>query len=149
MAATARLPGGLPAELTKSLVSLWTQYAGKAPSRARTEIRGSVVTCVLVDAVGDYNRSMGAQQTGDTVRGVGKLTPAAYKRDAVAAVVRLTRQRVASFVSSHDRDTDVATEVFTLEPSFNRGAPSLADRRLAEDFRLFRRAPSEDRRARE
>jgi hypothetical protein len=137
MAATARLPSGLPAELTKSLISLWTQYAGNAPSRARTEIRGNVVTCVLVDAVGDYNRSMGAQQTGDTVRGVGKLTPAAYKRDAVAAVVRLTRQRVASFVSSHDRDTDVATEVFTLEPSFNRGAPSLADRRLAEDFRLF------------
>jgi uncharacterized protein YbcI len=137
MAATARLPGELTAELTKSLVSLWTQYAGKAPTDARTEIRGNVVTCVLVDAVGDYNRSMAAQQPGDTVRGVGKLTPAAYKRDAVEAVVRLTRQRVASFVSSHDRDTDVATEVFTLEPSLNRGAPALADRRLAEDFRLF------------
>ncbi len=70
-----------------------------------------------------------APQTGDTVRGVGKLTPAAYKREAIAAVARLTRQRVASLVSSHDRDTDVATEVFTLEPSFKRGAPALADRR--------------------
>jgi hypothetical protein len=30
--------------------------------------------------------------------------------------VRLTRQRVSSFVSSHDADTDVATEIFTLEP---------------------------------
>jgi hypothetical protein len=127
----------LPAELTKSIVSLWTRYAGKAPTNARTEIRGNVVTCVLVDAVGDYNRIMAAQQTGDTVRGVGKLTPAAYKREAIAAVVRLTRQRVASFVSSHDRDTDVATEVFTLEPSFNRGAPPLADRRWGADFRLF------------
>jgi hypothetical protein len=128
---------GLPAELTEALVSLWTQYAGRPPSRARTEVRGNVVTCVLVDAVGDYNRSMIAPQTGDTVQGVGKLTAAAYKRDAVAAVVRLTRQRVASFISSHDRDTDVATEVFTLEPSFNRGAPSLADRRPGGDFRLF------------
>jgi hypothetical protein len=127
---------GLPAELTGALVSLWTQYAGKPPSRARTEIRGNVVTCVLADAVGDYNRSI-TPQTGDTVGGVGKLTPAAYKRDAVAAVVRLTRQRVSSFISSHDRDTDVATEVFTLEPSFNRGAPSLADRRMGGDFRLF------------
>src|SRR3954454_5121907 len=125
---------GLPAKLTAALVSLWTQYAGKAPSRARTEIRGNVVTCVLVDAVGDYNRSMIARQTGDTVQGVGKLTPAAYKRDATAAVVRLTRQRVTSLVSSHDGDTDVATEIFTLEPSFNRGAPSLADRRRAVDF---------------
>jgi hypothetical protein len=128
---------GLPAELTEALVSLWTQYAGKPPTNARTEIRGNVVTCVLVDAVDDYNRSMTAPQTRDTVRGVGKLTPASYKQEAVAAVVRLTRQRVASFVSSHDRDTDVATEVFTLEPSFNRGAPSLADRRRGGDFRLF------------
>jgi hypothetical protein len=137
-ATSARLPNGLPAALTESLVSLWTQYAGKAPSRARTEICGNVVTCVLIDAVGDYNRSMIAPQSRDTVQGVGKLTPAAYKREAIAAVVRLTRQRVASFVSSHDRDTDVATEVFTLEPSFGQGAPSLADRRPGEDFRLFR-----------
>jgi len=128
---------GLPAELTGALVSLWTRYAGKPPSRARTEIHGNLVTCVLVDAVGDYNRSIITPQTGDTVGGVGKLTHAGYRRDAVAAVVRLTRQRVTSFVSSHDRDTDVATEVFTLEPSFSRGAPSLADRRMGGDFRLF------------
>jgi hypothetical protein len=132
------LPGGsLPTELTKALVSLWTDYAGKPPTNARTEIRGNVVTCVLVDAVGDYNRSMTAPQTRDTVRGVGKLTAAAYKREAVAAVVRLTRQRVASFISSHDRDTDVATEVFTLEPSFKPGAPPVADKRSGKDFRLF------------
>ena len=120
----------LSAELTQSFVSLWTQYAGKPPTDARTEIRGNVVTCVLADGVGDFDRSMIASQTGDTVGGAGELTPAAYKRDAVAAVVRLTRQRVASFVSSHDRDTDVATEIFTLEPSFGRGAPR-AERRSA------------------
>ena len=118
----------LSAELTKSFVSLWTQYAGKPPTDARTEIHGNVVTCVLADGVGDFNQSMIAPQTGDTVGGLGN--PAAYKRDAVAAVVRLTRQRVASFMSSHDRDTDVATEVFTLEPSLGRGA-SRAVRRSA------------------
>lgn len=121
----------LSAELTESLASLWTSYAGKRPSNGRTEIRGNVVTCVLADAVGDFNKSMVAPQTGDTVRGVGKLTPAAYKRDAVAAVVRVTRQRVASFLSSHDRDTDVATETFTLEPSLSRGAPR-AEGRLGQ-----------------
>jgi hypothetical protein len=129
----ARLPSGLPAELTKSLVSLWTRYAGRAPTDARTEVRGNVVTCMLIGAVGDYNRRMSARRAPETA---GQLTPAAYKREAVAAVVRLTRQRVASFVSSHDRDTDVATEVFTLEPSLNRGAPELADRRFVEAVRL-------------
>ena len=121
----------LSAELTKSFVSLWTQYAGKPPTGVRTEIRGNVVTCVLADAVDDFNRNMIAPQVRDTVRGVGRLTPAAYKREAVAAVVGVTRQRVASFVSSHDRDTDVATEMFTLEPSFGRGAPR-AEKRFGQ-----------------
>ena len=113
----------LSVEVTRALTSLWTRYAGKRPTGARTEIRGNVVTCLLADAVGDFNRSMVAAPPGETGGGVGKLTPATYKREAVAAVARLTRQRVASFVSSHDRDTDVATEVFTLEPSLRRGAP--------------------------
>ena len=133
-ATSARLPNGLPAELTRSLVTLWTRYAGKAPSTARTEIRGNVITCVLVDAVSEYNRSMIGSRTGDAVQGVGKLTPATYRREAVAAVVRLTRQRVASFISSHDRDTDVATEVFTMEPSLRRGAPVSPRRRWGQNL---------------
>ena len=133
--ASARLPRGLPGELTQSLVSLWTQYAGQAPSTARTQIRGNVVTCMLVDAVGDYNRSMSAPQARDTVRGAGELTPAGYRSEAVAAVVRLTRQRVTSFISSHDEETDVATEVFTLEQSLGRGSPpAIARRRLGQDL---------------
>lgn len=126
----------LSAEVTRSLTSLWTRYAGKAPTSGHTEIRGNVVTCALAGAVGAFNRSMIAPQTGDTVRGIGKLTPAAYKREAVAAVVWVTRQRVASFVSSHDRDTDVATEVFTLEPSLGRGAPALGEKRFGQASRL-------------
>jgi uncharacterized protein YbcI len=113
----------LSAKISRAFGSLWTEYADKRPSEVRTEIRGNVVTCQLIDAVGVFNGSMIASQTHDTVRGVGKLTPAGYKRDAVAAVVGLTRQRVTSFVSSHDQDTDVATEVFTLEPSLQKGRP--------------------------
>jgi uncharacterized protein YbcI len=113
----------LSSELTKSLTSLWTRYAGKRPANGRTEIRGNVVTCQLTDAVGDFNKSMIDPQTHDTVNGVGKLTLAGYKRDAVAVVVGLTRQRVSSLMSSHDPDTDVATEIFTLEPSLGKGRP--------------------------
>jgi uncharacterized protein YbcI len=117
-----RKPTGLPAEISDALVSLWTQYAGKEPARARTEIRGNVVTCVLVDAVADFNRALTAPAQ-DTIIGNGALSAAEYKSEAVAAVVRATRQRVRSFISSHDTDTDVATEVFTLEPALGKGRP--------------------------
>jgi uncharacterized protein YbcI len=126
-----RLPISLSGKISGALGSLWTEYADKRPSEVRTEVCGNVVTCRLVDAVGVFNRKMIAPQTHDGVRGVGKLTLANYKRDAVAAIVGLTRQRVSSFVSSHDRDTDVATEVFTLEPSLQKGRP----RSLAGGFR--------------
>ena len=124
-----RLPVGLQTRLTSAFASIWTEYAGKRPSAVRTEIQGNVVTCVLVDAVADFDRSMATRRTRDPVRGVGKLTSASYEREAVAAIVGLTHQRVASFMSSHDRDTDVATEIFTLEPSLSRGAPSLGEKR--------------------
>jgi uncharacterized protein YbcI len=117
------MPIGLSARISDALQSLWTQYADEQPSAVRTEISGNVVTCRLVDAVGVFNSNMAARQTHDTVRGVGGPTLSDYKKDAVAAIVGLTRQRVSSFMSSHDRDTDVATEVFTLEPSLGRGRP--------------------------
>ena len=123
----------LSAEVTRSLTSLWTRYAGKRPRNGRTEIRGNVVTCQMTDAVGDFDRSM----TRDSVHGVRSPTLADYKRDAVAAVVGVTQQRVTSFFSSHDRDTDVATEIFTLEPSLGKGRP----RSLAADS-MLRRAQS-------
>lgn len=100
MSATVRLPSGLPAELTESLVSLWTRYAGKRPTNARTDVRGNVVTCVLVDVVGDYDKSMIAPQTRDTVRGVGKLTPGGLQaggrrsgREADGPARRLVREQ--------------------------------------------------------
>jgi hypothetical protein len=125
---SASLPGELTTEITSSLSTVWTRYAGVPPTNPRTEIRGNVVTCVLVDAVDDYNKRMAGARARDHVRGIGKLTPGAYRRAAVAAITGLTRQRVKTFVSSHDTDTDVATEVFILEPSLGRGAPGLADR---------------------
>jgi hypothetical protein len=117
------LPDSLSDKINGAIGSLWSEYADKRPSEVRTEVRGNVITCRLIDAVGNFNKSMAAPQTHETVRGGAGLTAAGYKRDAVAAVVGLTRQRVTSFLSSHDRDTDVATEIFTLEPSLQNGRP--------------------------
>jgi uncharacterized protein YbcI len=95
----------MPGEITKSFASLWKRYAGVEPSDVRTDIRGDTLTCVLVNAVDAFERQIRTEPA-----------LADYKREAIETVVRLTRQRVAAFVSSHDRRTDVATEIFKLEP---------------------------------
>jgi uncharacterized protein YbcI len=113
---------GLSAELTEALVSLWTQYAGKPPSGARTEVRGNVVTCVLVDAVGDYDAGLIEAQRQNLENPASGRTDAGYKSEAAATVTDLTGRRVTSFISSHDRDTNVATETFTLEARVHSGS---------------------------
>ena len=131
--ATARLPTGLPTEITRSLVSLWTRYAGRRPAETRTEVRGNVVTCVMVDAAGAGGEGTGASPADALEPRPERRRRTAYRREAVAAIVRLTRQRVASFVSRYDPETDVETEVFTLEPSLNRGNPYLPGRESTLD----------------
>lgn len=107
---------GLSTQINRSFGQLWSRYAGLAPSAVRTELRGDIVTCVMVDAVEAFERrttgSPDATDPSDTERSL-----AGYKVEAVETITRLTRQRVCAFLSSHDLETDVATEIFELEPS--------------------------------
>ena len=114
--------------ISEELKLVWDGYARTPCGTVRTEIHGDVVTCRLTDAVGSFNSAMTAPGSFRT-----RPTLDAYRGDAIAAVVGVTRQRVTSLVSSHDATTDVATEVFTLE----RLRPSRKSARLR---RLF--APS-------
>jgi hypothetical protein len=113
----------LPVQITRALELLWTRYAVAAPSDVRTELRGNMVTCVLVDAVQAFDtRTAAAPAEGPGAN--SKLSLLDYQREAVGVIVRLTRQRVSAFLSSHDRDTDVATEIFELEPSLRDRNPT-------------------------
>lgn len=67
----------------------------------------------MVDGVSDFNIATDRAMEGYKPHGVTS-TLADYKLEAVSEVARVTQQRVTSFVSSHDPDTDVATETFTL-----------------------------------
>jgi hypothetical protein len=108
----------LRAEITDALVAVWVRFGGKHPAVARTEIRDNIIVCVLVDAVGDDDAAPVPSQAGDAVAGSSGVGSAAYKSEAAATVAALTGRRVTSFISSHDADTDVATETFTLERRF-------------------------------
>jgi hypothetical protein len=123
---------GLSTQINRSFGQLWSRYAGIAPSAVRTELRGDIVTCVMVDAVeafemqttGSLERQTTASPDGMDHSDIDQSL-AGYKVEAVETITRLTRQRVSAFLSSHDLETDVATEIFELEPSPRfRGPPT-------------------------
>lgn len=109
-------PQEIPGQVTETLGSIWSDYAGSPPSEVRTRINGNVLTCVLVGGVDAFNSNLAAAEPIHKP-GTGRPTSRAYKQEVVAAIVRLTGKGVAAFSSSHDTDTDIATETFTLKPA--------------------------------
>jgi hypothetical protein len=116
-------PGGTSstARISEAVAVIWGKYSDGRPRSIQTEIHGDVVICRLFDAVGSFNEGLSAPGSYLT-----RPTLADYKRDMIAAVVGVTRQQVKSFESSHDRDTDIATEVITLERG-SRRAPTRSE----------------------
>jgi uncharacterized protein YbcI len=107
----------IPAEVTRSLATVWKNYAAERPEDAETEISGDVVRCVLRGAVASFEEGMAAQPDGD---GEFRRDLNTYRRDAAKAVTRVTHRRVLAFISKHDAKTDVATEVFILDDTRRR-----------------------------
>jgi uncharacterized protein YbcI len=108
---------GLPAEISRSLTSVWNQYAGERPGDAATEVRGNRVKCVLSDGVNALNQRFTNAETEDdpSTENGRPQTRAAFRNDAIAAVGRVTGRRVVAFMSDHDTERNVATEVFLLD----------------------------------
>jgi len=118
--------------ISEAIGRVWASYSPSRPSAVRTQINGDVVTCQLVDAVASFDRAVAAPGSH-----LVRPTLDTYKQDAIAAVVGVTRQRVTRLMSSHDRDTDVATEVFTLEPTVRELSQSDTRELPRRDVRRF------------
>jgi hypothetical protein len=109
---------GLRAEINESLAAVWKRFATVRPRGSETEIDGNIVRCRMKDSVGDFEQGMNAEaEAGEDGHG---RTTTTYRREASAAVAKTTRQRVMAFISDHDAETGLATEVFVLESAPRR-----------------------------
>lgn len=128
----ARLTRELASEISSTMAALWTRYSGAAPSSTQTEIREDEVTISTAGVVANFERRTAPDGGAETA----PLTLASYEREAKATVGRLTHRRVLSIATGHDRASDVAIDVFSLE----KATPVGVDPAEARRARL-RRAP--------
>lgn len=115
---SARQERELVSDLSEMMAALWTRYAGVAPTSTETEVVDDTVTISLAGVVADFERRTGSVPGAGLTTGPG--TVGAYEREATATVSRLTHRQVLSITTGHDRDSDVATEVFELGGSPRR-----------------------------
>ena len=113
MSATSQAEG-LPAEVSRSLESVWAHHAGTSPLEVETVIMARTVICTIRGGTVEFSEGMVDPRSCLSEGEGGPAEESAYQSDALAAVEEVTGKHVRFFASRSDSAADIATEIFTL-----------------------------------
>jgi uncharacterized protein YbcI len=108
--------GELSMAISREMVILMKDYLGRGPTRARTYVRDNVIAVVLQDTMTKAEHKLVEDGKVDAVRDVRRVFQETLRHETSEAIERLTGRKVISFLSDHDVRTDIAAEVFLLDP---------------------------------
>ena len=107
--------GELNAAISRAVVQLLSEYAGRGPTKARTIHSGKFVLCVLEDTMTKAERSIAAGGYAEAVLKSRHALQHTMQADLIAAVEALTHRKVAAFMSDSHIEPDLAAEMFVLD----------------------------------
>jgi uncharacterized protein YbcI len=111
--------------ISTAVVSLFAEYLGRGPTRARTSFGRDVVTVILEETLTKAERRLVEEGESDAVINTRRIFQRTMREDLIAAVEQIMGRRVAGFLSDQSTDPDVSAEIFVLEPERD-GADSRA-----------------------
>jgi uncharacterized protein YbcI len=111
----AHRSGDLRQAISDAIVRVTADFIGRGPTRAKTYINGEIVFCVMADTLTKGERSLVADDDGQSVRQMRRRFQDAMRRPLCEAVEGLTGRRVLSFLSDNDVESETAIEVFVLD----------------------------------
>jgi uncharacterized protein YbcI len=111
--------GPTAAAVSNAVVSLYAEYLGRGPTRAKTAFGRDVVTVVLEETLTKAERRLVQEGQEEPVLTTRRVFQQTMRKDLVAAVERITGRRVVAFLSDQATTPDVAVEVFVLEPALD------------------------------
>jgi uncharacterized protein YbcI len=109
--------GQLLTELSNALVALHRDHFGRGPAAARAFFVDDLVVCVMSDVYTRVEHTLIEAGEVDRVRDTRLLHQLAMEEEFKRPVERLTKRRVAAFVSTVHFDPDLAVEAFLLDSS--------------------------------
>jgi uncharacterized protein YbcI len=117
--------GRVGSAISNSVVSIFADYLGRGPTRARTSFGRDVVTVVLEETLTKAERRLVAEGEGDAVVSTRRTFQRTMRTDLVEAVERHTGRRVIAFLSDQSADPDISVETFILKAAEH--APAASD----------------------
>ena len=111
--------------VSNAVVSLYADYIGRGPTRARTTFGRDLVTVVLEETLTKAERHLSEDGEDDAVISTRRTMQRTMREDLVAAIEGHTGRQVTAFLSDQSVKPDVAVEVFVLAPAAG-GEPLLS-----------------------
>jgi uncharacterized protein YbcI len=108
--------GALNAALANELGKLIADFTGRGAQRSRAFLHQDLVVCVLEDGATSAEKNLVAAGKAELVRQGRDALQHAMAPQLIAAVERLTRRTVRTFLSGMEETGGSAIEVFVLEP---------------------------------
>jgi uncharacterized protein YbcI len=113
----SELQGETLAEVSNSIVGLFSEYYGRGPTRARTYVFDRYLMTVLEDCLTTVERTLVGAGREDLVRDVRLTFQEAMAPEFTGAVSRITGREVLTYHSQLTFDPDVCFELFVLGPA--------------------------------
>jgi uncharacterized protein YbcI len=110
--------------VSNAVVSLFVEYLGRGPTRARTVFGRDLVTVVLEESLTKAERRLVQEGEEEAVIATRRIFQRTMREDLTAAVERIVDRRVIAFLSDQTADPDIAVETFVLEPVHDGAAAS-------------------------
>jgi uncharacterized protein YbcI len=117
-ASSERLNSGrLNAAIANEVGRIVADFTGRGPTKSRAFVHEDVAICLFEDSMIKAERNLVAAGKEDMVRQVRDTSQRTMETELVAAVERLTEQKVLTFMSGTATMGDASVEVFVLEPA--------------------------------
>jgi hypothetical protein len=98
-----------PAEIARSLGSVWERYSGQRPKSTKVEMGEDVVRCVIEEQPDAHDDEISDAPEDP------RLSAAGLKHNATVVISRITGRRVIAFIAKRDKGAETSTQTFLLD----------------------------------
>jgi len=114
--------GELLAAISNRVVAVYADHIGRGPTKARSYLNDSVVTCLLEDTLTRAERKLVESGRRDAVLEVRATFQETMRSELTAAIEELTGRRVRAMIGGAQLEPDIASQVFLLDGTAPSGA---------------------------
>lgn len=107
--------GELLAAISNTVVAVYADHLGRGPTKARSYMAESVITCLLEDTMTKAERRLVESGRTEAVLEVRTTFQETMREELIAAIEKLTGRRVRAIVGGTQLEPDITSQVFVLD----------------------------------